>query len=127
MKRKTIMRAVILCVGILYFGAVAVATVYAETEHRKNLPVAKIAMPTDGKLPVSIMKRNSDNQYYVDSIEQEDGPWGKRYLVKQTVLVNFRYLDEETIVVFGNTIIDAPIVFSSSQPLYTGMEVYLTE
>lgn len=128
MKHKVkLSRIVYSCVTLVYFAAVVCATVYAQTGYHQALPLVEIGSPQEGVIPKSCVQTDPESgKLYLNVVVQENGPWGKRYVISTVDMNNYRVLDEEHYVIFGATRVENPIVFSSeSEYLYKGMEVRL--
>ena len=123
--KQKIIRIVYLCTGILYLAIVVCATVYAQTAHMEALPQVELGVPGAGSVPIRYVKTNKDGGYYIDTVVQEDGPWGKKYFILQVHLTSYGMLDEENLYVSPNTPVEWPIVIWSSEELVDGMEVRL--
>ena len=62
------------------------------------------------------------------SVSQEDGPWGKRYLLRQVPSYILWAREDGSIFIYDIASVEDPLVFSASVPLealYDGMEVRL--
>ncbi len=117
-------RIVYLCITVLYLFAVVWATVYAQTGYFQNLPVVEIGFPHNGLIPKSCVKITPENeQLYVNTVIQDEGPWGKRYIIDTVNLINYQDIDEDYLLILGATKIENPIVYYSSAELYRGLEV----
>lgn len=124
MKRKS--RIIYTCIALIYFAAVIFATVYAQTGYIGNLPAVEIGQVTDDRIPKTCTWYDPEKKCLrVNTVIQEDGPWGKRYIVHTNDILNYQELDDDNIVVFGVTEIKEPIVVSSLQEVFNGQEVRL--
>ncbi|NBJ89644.1 hypothetical protein [Acutalibacter sp. 1XD8-36] len=124
MKKK--MRVVYTFIAVIYFIAVIFATVYAQTGYIGTLPSVELGRVTDGRIPKKCTWYDTEKECLrVNTVVQEDGPWGKRYVIHTKDILNYRELDEESIVVFGVTEIKEPIVVSAEREVFSGQEVRL--
>lgn len=124
MRRK--LQIIYICIALIYFAAVVFATVYAQTGYIRNLPAVEIGQVTDGRIPKKCTWYDSEKECLrVNTVIQEDGPWGKRYIVHTKDILNYRELDDDNIVVFGVTDIKEPVVVSVTQEIFSGQEVRL--
>lgn len=124
MKKK--LRIVYSFIAVLYLAAVIFATVYTQTGYIDTLPSVELGQVTDGRVPKSCTWYDEEKECLrVNTVVQESGPWGKRYIVRTEDILNYRELDEENIVVFGVTEIKEPIVVSATQEVFSGQEVRL--
>lgn len=120
-------RILIVCAGVVYLAAVVWATVYSQTGYVQSLPVVELGQPENGSVPASIAAQGSDGPILY-SVSQEDGPWGKRYLLRQVPSYSYWAREDGTIWIYDAAALEAPLVFSASIPLemaYDGMEVRL--
>lgn len=124
MKRK--LRIVYICIALIYFAAVIFATAYAQTGYIGNLPAVELDQVMDGRIPKKCTWYDQEKECLrVNTVIQEDGPWGKRYIVHTKDILNYRELDDDNIVVFGVTEIKEPVVVSATQEVFSGQEVRL--
>ena len=127
MKGKKLFRIGVLAVGAVYLAAVVWATVYSQTGYIQSLPVVTLGQPENGSVPASIAAQGMDGPILY-SVSQEDGPWGKRYLLRQEPSYSYWAREDGTIWIYDVAALEAPLVFSASIPLemaYDGMEVRL--
>lgn len=128
MKRaKNWKRVIYLCLSALYLGAAAALTVRAQVRHHEALPLVKLAAIHDGLVDAEwLTQSDATRKMALNTVEQQDGPWGKRYYIKQVDLVNFVSVgSRETLFIFGASKITAPIVVWADGPLSDGAEVRL--
>lgn len=122
MKHK--LRIVYICITLAYCAAVIFATVYAQTGYQNALPAVELGQVTDGRIPKEYTWYDAQRGCLrVNTVVQEDGPWGKRYVVNTKDILNYRELDEKNIVIFGITEIKEPIVVSAATEVSDGQEV----
>lgn len=120
------LRIVYTCIALIYFAAVISATAYAQTGYIGNLPAVELGQVTDGRILKKCTWYDSERECLrVNTVIQEDGPWGKRYIVHTNDILNYRELGDENIVVFGVTEIKEPVVVSATQEVFSGQEVRL--
>ncbi len=62
--------------------------------------------------------------FYSNSIVPEKGYWVNKYIVQQIPLISLKYMEVDKVYIFGNEIIDVPIVRDSTEYLRPGVEVY---
>lgn len=126
-KARKLRRAVICTLGALYLLVVIGATIYSQTGYLDSLPLVKIGSPDQGRVPASAAAMGQDGPILY-SVSQEDGPWGKRYLLRQVPSYSYWAREDGTIWIYDVAALEAPLVFSASIPLemaYDGMEVRL--
>lgn len=124
MKHK--LRTIYFCITLAYCAAVIFATVYAQTGYQDALPAVELGQVTDGRIPKECTWYDAQRGCLrVNTVVQEDGPWGKRYVISAKDLLNYRELDEENIGIFGITEIKEPIVISAAPEVSDGQEVRL--
>ena len=126
-KRKRTKRMWVLGIGALYFLIVAAATVYSQTGYLQNLPVAVIGTAEQGVVPNSALVQTPSG-VLLNYVEQQDGPWGKQYVLRQKLVFHRQPGDESHIFVSDAMDLEEPIaLFVSTEPVYDGMEVCLSE
>lgn len=126
-KVRNLRRAVIFTLGALYLLMVIGATIYSQTGYLDSLPLVKIGSPDQGKVPASAAAMGQDGPILY-SVDQQDGPWGKRYLLRQVPAYSYWVMEDGTIYTYDAAGLEDPLVFSASIPLelaYDGMEVRL--
>ena len=126
-KTRKIRRILVLCAGVLYLLVVVGATVYSQTGYVQNLPVVTLGQAENGSVPESIAAQGMDGPILY-SVAQADGPWGKRYLLRQVPSYTYMAREDGTIWIYDASALENPLVFSASSPLetaYDGMEVRL--
>lgn len=127
MKEKARFRRIlVLCVGALYLLVVVGATVYSQTGYVQRLPVVTLA-PIDGVVvPNESLVKSPDGGLLLNYVEQENGPWGKRYVLRQWKVSGHRPEDENHTIVYDIENLLAPVAVAISDPnYYDGMEVRL--
>ena len=119
-------QAVVLAAGAVYMLVVVLATLYSQTIYVEKLPAVVLA-PLDetrgGYLRGELVEEQEDGTWLVNTVERVDGPWGGKYIVKQVRTSAAQPLPGGRIRVFELTRSENPVVASSSEPLYAGMEV----
>lgn len=119
---------VILCVSIVYLLTVIGATVYAQTGYVNSLPKVTLAKAEDQLIPISSFSQDETGGWKLNTVEQQDGPWGKKYVVKQLKVIQCLKADEETMRVYDPEALEKPYILSAdAEFLYEGMEVRLGE
>lgn len=117
---------VILCIGAVYLLAVIGATVYAQTGYVNRLPAVTLGRAEGALIPLASFTADMDGGWKLNTIEQEDGPWGKRYVVKQVKVIQCLPEDEEYMHVYDAEMLEKPFVFTTTADfLYDGLEVRL--
>ena len=117
----------VLCVGAVFLLVLIGATIYSQTGYLDSLPLVKIGSPDQGRVPASAAAMGQDGPILY-SVSQEDGPWGKRYLLRSVPSYSFQELEDGTLFFFMMDSLEDPLVLSASVPLevlYDGMEVRL--
>lgn len=120
-------RTLVLCVGALYLLVVIGATIYSQTGYLDSLPVVKIGLLNQGRVPASAVAEGPEGPILY-SVSQENGPWGKRYLLRQVSSYSYWARGDGTIWIYDVAALETPLVLSASVPmeyLYDGMEVRL--
>ena len=118
-------RIIVLCVGAIYLLLVISATVYSQTIYVNQLPVVTLGQTDGGVVPNEALENGIDGMK-LNYVQQEDGPWGKRYLLRQTAVLGYRAVDENHTYLYDTSVIQGPIVIDVSTPdYYDGMEVRL--
>lgn len=120
-------RVVYLCLAALYLAVAAAFTVRAQVRHHEALPLVKLTAIHDGLVDAEwLTQSDATRKLALNTVEQRDGPWGKRYYIKQVDLVNFVSVgSRETYYIFGASKITAPIVVWTDGILSDGAEVRL--
>lgn len=123
---KRFVRNVLLWFGILYFMGVAFMTVYSQVSHINSLPCVQLERSKDGRIPLSCFD-SSSGEYKLNSVEQVDGPWGKRYLIQKVRVICYPE-DDDYMRVIDSSVENKPFVIKSDTPvLAEGMEVRLAK
>ena len=85
-KSTRLRRLTALCLGVVFLLVVVAATVYSQTGYVERLPLVTLA-PIDWMVvPNEALYVNDDGGYRLYYVEQEDGPWGKRYILREWVV-----------------------------------------
>ena len=125
--RKRAKRIWILGTGVLYLLIVAAATVYSQTGYVQNLPVVVIGTAEDGIVPNSALTQTPSG-ILLNYVEQQDGPWGKQYVLRQRMVFHTQPVDESHTFVSDAINLEEPLaLFVSAEPAYDGMKVRLLE
>lgn len=126
MKEKwKLWRILVLCAGVLYLLVVVGATIYSQTAAVEKLPVVKLGAIENGVVPNAALVE-TDMGMLVNFVEQTDGPWGKRYLLRQISVSGYRAVDDTSTLLLDTSSITGPIAVEISIPdYYDGMEVRL--
>jgi hypothetical protein len=143
-------RKIVIVVSGIYLLFVVVATLYCLRTYYTDLPVAYLSKPTlaqieyagenkiksaegqpenvyDRALPRTCLYDDGSGKMKVNMIAEEDGPWGKKYIIKQTDVAYWPVnSDSENIVVLWRMDDSLPIAADiDSDYVYEGMEVKL--
>ena len=121
-----IRRMLVLCLGAVYFLAVIGATIYSQTVYVEKLPVVTIIAIDGATVPNSALVEGP-NGPLLNYVEQQDGPWGKRYILREWVVTGQRPDDENHTVVYEIEELPYPVItsLSAGEPA-DGMEVRLS-
>ncbi len=120
-------RIVYLCIAAVYFLVVCGATAYCLTAYHEQLPSVDLIQADRGKVPSACLIEAADGGMLMNTVERQDGPWGKRYIVKQMTVYAYQEIDEETTFVYEAVSNENPIViYSTAEYLYDGMEVRIS-
>ncbi len=115
---------VILCISAAYFLTVGGATIYAQTGYVNSLPKVTLAKADEQLIPISSFSQDENGNWQLNIVEQQDGPWGKKYVVKQLKVIQCLKADEETMRVYDAEALKKPYILSTdAEFLYEGMEV----
>lgn len=126
-KRKRAKRIWILGIGVLYLLVVAIATVHSQTGYFQNLPVVVIGTAEEGIVPNSALTQTPSGAL-LNYVEQQDGPWGKQYVLRQRMVFHTQPVDEIHTFVSDAVDLKEPLaLFVSAEPVYDGMRVRLSE
>ena len=83
-RRRTFLRRLAVWVaGAIYLLAVVGATVYSQTGYIESLPLVTLAMVDGNSVPNEAIVDLPDGSRVLNYVEQENGPWGKRYILRQ--------------------------------------------
>ena len=125
-KSKKRKRVFYLGLAALYFIGAVAFTVRAQLRYQDALPAVELAVIHDGLVPMDwLVNSDTTGLLALNTVEQQDGPWGKRYVIRQVELVNYVSQDSATLYLYGGTHIGAPVVTSTTGPLNDGTEVKL--
>ena len=142
-------RKIAIIIGGIYLVLVIIATVYCQRTYYSNLPTAYLSKPAraqidyegrkpkslagvegnvyDRTLPRTCLYDDGTGKMKVNMITEEEGPWGKRYKIKQTDVIYWpKDSGSENIVVLWRMDDSLPIAADiDSEYVYEGMEVKL--
>lgn len=140
-------RVVLIILAIIFFALVVAATVYSLTAYREQFTAVTVGMPSNSiVIKDALYVSPIDGGLYVNYLEQADGPWGKRYILRQLAVrapiavdasgkaienQETAELDENGLIkdaagyyVYGVRELEGPVVVTSdAEVLYDGMEV----
>ena len=117
---------IVLCVASVYVLAVIGATVYAQTGYINNLPAGTLGRAEEGLIPLSSFTPDADGGWKLNTVEQQDGPWGKKYVVKQVKVTRCLQENGAYMRVYETELLEKPFVdTTTAEFLYDGMEVRL--
>ena len=112
---------------MVFLLVVVAATVYSQTGYVERLPLVTLASIDWMVVPNEALYVNDDGGYRLYYVEQEDGPWGKRYILREWVVTGQRPDDENHTVVYEIEELPYPVITSLSAGEPTdGMEVRLS-
>ena len=120
-------RIVVLCVGAAFLLVLIGATIYCQTGYVSKLPVVQLGRPEKGCLPLDAVLDTGEEVYF-HYVQQEEGPWGQRYILRRSQAYNYMDMGDGTMLVYEAATLEEPIVLSASVPLEVlidGMEVRL--
>ncbi len=121
-----ISRIVYIFISLVYLLVVVGATAYSLTAYEKQLPLVELVRIENGRMPKDCLYQGADSMVFC-TVEQQDGPWGKRYVVKQVMAYNYQEIDEGTMFVYDAVSTENPIVKSPHNHfLHDGMEVRIS-
>lgn len=142
-------RKVSVILAIIFLIIVTGATLYCQRTYYTNLPTAYLAEPVtaqidydgekpktlqditdngyDSAIPRTCLSDDGTGKMKVNMIEEKDGPWGKRYYIRQTDSVYWPVdSDSKYILIFWRFDDSLPIAADiDSDYVYEGMEVKL--
>lgn len=142
-------RIIVLIIAGVYLLLVGAATLYCTNTYYNNLPIAYLSKPAkaiieyDGNkltkfatdveneytmtLPSTCLYDDGTGTMKVNMVAEEDGPWGKRYKIKQTQVAYWPMdSDSENIIVLWRLDDSLPIAADvDSSFVYEGLEVQL--
>lgn len=143
-------RMIVIIVGGFYLLSIAAATLYCLRTYYSDLPVAYLSKPAlaqinytgedkiksaegqadnvyDRTLPRTCLYDDGSGKKKVNMIAEEEGPWGKKYIIKQTDVAYWPVdSNSENIVIFWRMDDSLPIASDiDSDYVYEGMEVRL--
>lgn len=143
-------RKIVIIIGGIYLMLVIAATIYCLRTYYVNLPIAYLSKPAlaqidydgddkiksaegqpenvyDQALPRTCLYDDGSGTMKVNMIAEEEGPWGKKYIIKQTQVAYWPVdSDSENIVILWRMNDSLPIAADiDSDYVYEGMEVKL--
>ena len=122
-KSTRLRRLTALCLGVVFLLVVVAATVYSQTGYVERLPLVTLA-PIDWMVvPNEALYVNDDGGYRLYYVEQEDGPWGKRYILREWVVTGQRPDDGNHTVVYEIEELPYPVITSLSAASGVGLEI----
>ena len=123
------MRRVVCIVAAVYALILLAATVYSQTGYVERLPAVALAKIENGMVLRKSMTRDTSGTYTMYTVVRERGPWGMRYIVRQTIIKDYEPGDNRCIYVPIAESIREPLAvpLSANQPLYDGMEVRIVD
>ena len=102
------------------------STVYSLTAYRDSLPQVELIQAEKGNVPAECLIPGPDGML-MNTVERQDGPWGKRYVVKQLSVFAYQELPDGRMFVYEAVSNENPIVLRSTADfLYEGMEVRIS-
>lgn len=123
------MRRIVCIVAAVYALILLAATVYSQTGYVERLPAVALAKIENGMVLRKSMTRDISGTYTMYTVVRERGPWGMRYVVRQTIIKSYEPVDNRYIYVPAAENIREPLAvpLSANQPLYDGMEVRIVD
>ena len=119
-------RVVYLCIAAIYFLVVVGATVYSLTAYQEQLPQVELIKPEGGLLPSECLSDGPDGKI-LNTVERQDGPWGKRYVIKQMTVYSYQERPDGEFFVYEALSNENPVVRSTTADfLWDGMEVRIS-
>lgn len=120
-------RIVYMCIAIVYFLVVVGATAYSLTAYQDTLPRVELIQATRGRVPAQCLMPAPNDGLLLNTVERQDGPWGRRYVVKQINVYSYQKMDNGEMFVYDIISNENPIVLSTTADfLYDGMEVRIS-
>ena len=106
-------RIVVLCVGAVFLLVLIGATIYCQTGYVSKLPVVQLGRPEKGCLPLDAVLDTGEGVYF-HYVQQEEGPWGQRYILRRSQAYNYMDMEDGTMLVYEAVTLEEP---SCSRPL----------
>lgn len=126
-QHKKIAKRVCLCLGAAYLLVVVGATVYSQTVYVKKLPSVTLVAATGARVPKKYVAE-INGQLTLNTVEQEDGPWGKRYVIHQITSAMANPIDDNTVFFYEAENLKSPIAATiDAEFVYEGMEVRIED
>jgi len=120
-------RMICLSLAAVYLLAVVGATVYSLTVYQEKLPKVELIPFHDGKIPRDSLLKDEDGHDFLYMVEQQNGPWGKRYIVNVMSVYNILEVDDETVSVYEIKNSERAVIrYNPEQVLEDGMEVRIS-
>lgn len=121
---RKLSRIIVLCIAASYFLVVVLATIYSLSAYQEQLPKVRLLPFDSGRIPKASLLENPDGDNIIYMVEQQDGPWGKRYVVKEMSVYNVDEFDDHTVFVYDLLNSERAVVnVEQGQILQDGMEV----
>ncbi|NBK78868.1 hypothetical protein D5272_09770 [bacterium D16-76] len=119
-------RIVYLCISAVYFLVVVGATAYSLTAYQDQLPQVQLIQSEKGHVPKDCLLPGPEGML-LNTVERQEGPWGKRYVIKQLKVFSYQELPDGDMFVYEAVSNENPIVAGSTAGfLYDGMEVRIS-
>lgn len=119
-------RIVYLCIAAAYLAVAVGATVYAQTGYLNSLPAVTLGHADQARVPVESLQYTEGAGYVLNTVQQQDGPWGKRYLIKQMSVQSVADAGGGMALVYEALNLETPLAVSSTvEFLQDGQEVRL--
>lgn len=119
-------RVVYLCIAAVYLLVVVGATAYSLTAYQEQLPQVELTQAERGRVPKECLMPGPEGQL-LNTVERQDGPWGKRYVIKQLKVFSYQELPDGQMFVYEAVSNENPVVCGGSyEYLYDGMEVRIS-
>ena len=75
------------------------ATIYCQTGYVSELPVVQLGRPEKGCLPLDAVLDTGEGVYF-HYVQQEEGPWGQRYILRRSQAYNYMDMEDGTMLVY---------------------------
>lgn len=122
-KRKK-MHVIVLVMSVLYLAIVVGATAYCQTVYVQKLPLVTLIKPDKGRVPEKALQGTETTGYFLYTVEQQEGPWGNRYVLKEMAVMRSEPINDDTVFVYEAIDLKKPIACAANiDAFYDGMEV----